>query len=654
MENHVQSVSASAKPADQLSYHDLLDVIVQERGWDPQEVSARAFKSHVKAWCDYLGVDLFSLAIETLPLQAQGGLSALTELLSKGDGPTPRKASNVRWAVTELYRVYESLRVTSSLPSGYRAALLAAMEGKGWKVEDLVRALEAYQGPGVKAGTVRSHVRGTRTPDYRNKVSAHLIEAIEKVLGLAAGTLTSRAFKGPSLIKVAVQAPNRYREFQSLRTKAPYAVKKLPPQLASVWEELTRWRAQPHHRVRGQVYVHTPQTVWSRPGTAEKYHANVCRYIGWLCLPTTPSQLEASSEKGWRTGKGMRPEDISVAHLLDLDLVWEFLEFLRARQHNKVFTQDTLHYVVFLNSLVNSDYSYIKAHDKLAPFFGQNLRGQAWVDWVEEHLHKPVLALSRSLKKGMPAQRQRHPDEALRGVYEDKDPLLLFWEMVERLEENLAPSTQKNRHAAELRDIALFRIALEVPLRATNLCHLRIGKTICFDESSGLWSVQLPKEELKNHSSSHAQDIYRQYSPEASAALTRYVKLARPVLRGADLVDWLFLTTASGPKRSDEQDCPYRMLEQSVYTQVRKRTEDYFGSGTGANVFRHVLATAILKEDPSQVETASAVLNNSPDTVRANYKHLTQKDGLRRADEWREGQKAKLEARFGRRPGAGT
>lgn len=228
---------------------------------------------------------------------------------------------------------------------------------------------------------------------------------------------------------------------------------------------------------------------------------------------------------------------------------------------------------------------------------------------------------------------------------------MLIMKLVQCMGENLAPATQRQTYAAQLRDIAMFSMCLDVPLRARNLSELRIGKNLIRNVATGLWVLAVPKVSLKNHHSPYAYDIDREYSKPTSLSMDRYVQEARVLLGGASETDWFFLTTASGPKRVLKgNDCPYQMVPNSIYWAVRTRTEQYFGAGcgTGPNFFRHLLATSILKDDPSQVEIAAAVLNNAPDTIRTNYKHLTQKDGLRTAATWQAAQQAKFDARFGR------
>lgn len=640
------------KPAEQLTHHDLLEVIASERGWPAGSASLRSFKSHVKAWCVFSGTVPDTPAVTTLGAGVTARLATCTEQLQPG------KAANVRWAVTELLRVYESLRKTQSLPSGFNEALRLCLKTAGWGATDLIKAINAQFFPDKqwRGCSIYEYLADRASPSYRAPKGKVVVAHIEAVLKLPEGTLASRAFKGPKLIQLGNPTSIPYRDHQSRRTKSPYALPEMPAHLSPVWREIVHWRSQQALRVRGELHVLKSGHFWARENSAKKYSANLLRFMGWMTLPEPAKPLfELTEEERWKVGKGMKVEDITLAHWLDTDLQWDYFEFLRARQHNNVFTKDASHFTVFLNSLVNHPYSFVKAHEKLAPVFSQKLKGDAWVGFVEEAYHQPILKLARQLNKATSKEWQRSPDEPLKTVFEDKDPMLLIVELVHRMEEDLAPATQRQVRAAQLRDIAMFRMGLDVPLRAQNMADLRMGEHLVRDEKTGLWSLTVPKTELKNHGSPHAQNIFRSYSAATSLAIDRYVREGRPDMAGSKDSNLLLLTTATGPKRKlNGGEDSHRMSPNSIYWAVQGRTKRYFGVGTGSNLFRHVLATSILKDNPGQVDTAAAVLNNGPNTVRESYKHLTQKDGLRIADAWKADQDLKFQQRFGRPAGGGS
>lgn len=644
------------KTVDKLTTLDLLDAYFRDRDWAPESSSARSFKSHLKRWCDFLGHSLTCPAAISFSGNAVSRLSELTDtLVSEG---YERSVKNVRWTVTEAQQLFNSLRVSDALPSDFHEAFRAAMASKDWWPYDVIKAINqrfyTKEAPWQGASSIYGYFDGKHLPAARFPNSRQLVARLEQVLDLPVDALASRAFKGPSIIQLGNSAPIAYREHQSKLAKSFYTLKEMPPQLASLWREIVAWRSQPTLRVRGELHIINKGKFWMRSSSSKKYENNLLRFMGWLTLPVPEKPIfELSEEDKWKAGKGISIDELTLRHWVDTDLLWEFFEFLRARQHNNELTNEHLHFLIFINSLVNHPYSFIKAHDKLSIIFETSLKGDAWVDFVEKNLHEPILKLARQMRKATSQERQRSPEEPLKTVFEDKDPFVLMMELVRRMEFNLSPKSFNHMYISQARDITLFRMCLEIPLRAQNLANLQLNKHLTRSEETGLWTLSVSKNELKNHNSPYAHDIYRAYSESTSQAIDRYLKDIRPMFKGAEKVDWFFLAATTGPKRKinlNSSEFPRQLTTSSIYWLVRSRTEQYFGVGMGSNIFRHLIATAILKDDPSQVETAAAVLNNAPDTIRENYKHLTQKDGLRAAAAWQEVQQDKFQKRFGNQP----
>ena len=652
MENTPKNLSN--EQVQELTHIDLVNHIAQKREWETGGTSYRAFKAHVAAWCRFREVSLESAAVRTLSFY-EGPLNRLTDELSLSTKASPDKAKNVRWAVVELAKVYDCLRLSYELSTDYHEALNQAITAKGWtNLEFIAEVKKFHPNPARCYSSIHSQISRKSHPNARVNGSKELGGYMEQALGLQEGTLASRAFKVSRIIKVGNPREIPYRTHQSKRTKMTYSLKELPPSFEKFWKALVHWRKQASHTTRidgkTQTYIVPSGSRWTSNNSANKYEANVRRYLGWLTLPAPTKPLyELTEDEVWLSGAGLDVSEITVAHLFNLDFVWQFTEFLRNRQHNKAFTQDHLHFFIFLNSLVNHPYSFIKAHDDLAPAFSQNLKGSSWVHYVEENIHRPLLELAKQLRNALKnTSTQRSPDEPLTEIFSDKSPLLYIREMVYQMKENLAPVNHRQSHASQLRDIALFLMAMEVPLRCQNFAELQLGTDLTKDAETGCWKLFIPKGRLKNRHSPHAKDINRTYSLETSEAIDKYLTAGRPFFGGHES-PFFFLAAASGPKRvEDNTRHPAQMRESSIYWIVRTRTEKYFGTGVGSNLFRHLLATAILKDAPGNVEVAAAVLNNSPDTIRDNYKHITQQDGLRVANDWLSEQKNQHAALFSR------
>lgn len=649
-------VLPAPREARYLTHRDLVEVVAEESGWipekgQPEKSPHRSFRSYVKTWCTFCGKTLDSPAIETLGPDTAARLARLTDELenSKRHGA----AGNVRWAVTEVQRVYESLRTTSALPTDFNEALKACMSAAGLKVTSLIRALnEQYPDTVWSNNSIYGYVTGKTHPSVRAKP---IVLRLEQVLRLPEGTLMSRAFKGPKLIQMGNANPIKIRVHQSHLSKYPYSLKELPPNWAALWREISHWRSQQTLRVRGKLHVLKPGDYWEKPATLLKHEVDLRRFLGWLSLPApTKPIFDMSDEERWQCGLGLKLEEITFAHLFDMDLVWDYFQFLRSRQCNHKLHRTHLGFLLAINSLANRPYSFLKAHDRFALLFGQSLKGTAWVDFVETNIHQPILTLSREMQKALTTDKQRDPNDPLKTVFAGEDPMQYLFEMTRRMEEeNVPPATQMQARAGHLRNTALIKMCLEVPLRAQNLSELRLGQHLTRDATTGQWTVAVPKAELKNRNSKHARDIFRTYSLGVSLAIDRYLDKGRPQLRGASETNFFFLSRNSGYKRKGQVgELRYQYTVASIYQEVSAILRRYFGVSMGTNLFRHLLATSILKDDSSKVDTAAAVLNNSPVTIKRNYGHLTQNDGLRAADEWMAKQKAKFQKGLDRRDGA--
>jgi hypothetical protein len=210
---------------------------------------------------------------------------------------------------------------------------------------------------------------------------------------------------------------------------------------------------------------------------------------------------------------------------------------------------------------------------------------------------------------------------------------------VEELAGRLPPKTQKISRSVHLRDVALMSLDIEQPLRAKNLSELEIGSSLIRDNKTGLWRVLVPKERMKNKHSKHCKGVYSILTEKTSKTIDRYLEEGRPNLKFANKTKLFLVPGPSGPKppaskTGKEPSSRYGVSPDGVYWIIRRRTEEAFGVGLGSNVFRHLLGTSVLKDNPGDIDQAAAKLDNSPKTLRDNYQHLTRNDHLARARDW--------------------
>jgi hypothetical protein len=624
------SAYAGLDPAT-ITHRELVEILLEEKGWERSRGSGSGLCSYVSTWCKSLGLTPADPSQRSLSHGFDERLTAVTDNLA-----SEKKSliKNVRWAAKWLRQTYESIRTHGSLSLDFTEALNQALQARGWEAKHLCAAIGWKTGH----GSIYGYVAGRQAPRWPQSLA--LVMRIEKALELPENTLVSRAFRRPQVIRLGNHNPIKYRTHQSRRTKSRYGLKKLPKQFLEFWLKLSDWRTQPKLRVAGKTYI--PEfLLWTRDGTQKKYSANVRRFAGWLTRPKPTKPLSAmTEEERWEVGKGMKEKNIRLSHVFNIDLIWEFFEFLRARQHNQKYTQDLKHYVIFLNSLVNHPYSYVKAHPELASLFGKKRMSRPkWVAFTEA-IHQRILLLSRDLRKARKGTgKQRSSDEPLIEIFNDPDPTELFLQAVDELTRRLPSKIQKITRSVQLRDIALIDIEMEQPLRARNLSELEIGSSLIRDSQSGLWRVLVPKENMKNKHSKYCQGVYCVLTEKTSSAIDRYLEEGRPNLKFANKTKLFLVPGPSGPKPKalETGEMPpdrFGVSPEGVYWIIRRRTEEVFGVGLGSNVFRHLLPTSILKDNPGAIDLCAAKLDNSPNTVRENYQHVKRSDHLAQAKAW--------------------
>ena len=627
--------------SNSITHAVVVERFVQENYPDNPK-AAKEFRSNCKAWCLRVGSSLDAPAEDTLGSSYPSRLKNFLELLNRTNPGKARAGKNVRTAAAKMQATYEAMLASQDLPTDFNAAFRLAMDAKGIQPIQLIRILyERYFRAERKnwyGSQIYGFYNGTAGPgkSWRGD-SKLLLQRCEVVLGLDPDTLVSRAYRTVKPVALGTFTGIPYRQARSDQWASTYALRHLPPRIESIFKDYTAHRHQREHLIDGQYVLVEARSLWTRPATQLKHKKEYQRFFGWLCLPSSekaPNQL--TDQQRWGTGMGLRPQDLRMAHMFDLRLVGGFLEFLRFRQHNHVFTKSHVAFLEQINSWVSMPYSFLTMHPELADDFGLVNSGSL-ADWraLTEELHQAVLKLMRSVRR-MAETGQRSADEPLKHVMAHQAPYALFLTMLQRLEE--APPLRANTQTWSVwaRDVAMLRMESEVPLRPRNIAELTLERNVKRDPQTGLWRVFIPKSDLKNFYSGHAEDINRQYSEVTSQALDRYVNEARCHLTGATESDWLFLGPASG-RRSNQQyvaSVGHQLSTDSIHRVSTKHLTTYFGEAQGITIFRHVITTSILKDDATQVDAAAAVLNNSPNTVRANYKHLTQSDGLRHAATW--------------------
>ena len=554
----------------------------------------------------------------------------------------------MKWAAEEVREAFEKLKCDGNLPLDFADSLQAAMDAKGLTPTALINRLEARFGV-EHHGIVYNYLRRKHHP--RTKKGVEVVARLEIVLGLNPGVLHTRAFSEPALLKSPSADPNPYRLRQSKLSKCRYALKKMPEQFAKLWPRIVEWRSRKSHRLANGYTVEI-KAPWKKKATESINRYYLLRYMGFLHLgaPDKPP-YEMTVEDRWLTGKGLKISQLRFKHWFNQKFLYDYVqECRRIRQWNGEQTAECIDLVNSVSLLCKYDYSFLQQHPALArEFTKKKMSPRVWMKYVTKNIYTPLANYLKDMRKARPAHLSRKTEDPLWHVLFDDDPMYLMLRMVRQMQLDLCAKKHEQHYALELRDIALLWILCEIAPRARNLYELTLGGTTRFDEETGLWWINIPKEDLKNHLSPNAEPIHRPLSGEASRALQRYVSEGRPVLDPNGSSKILFLVQRkAGKKKKSRIDLG--LTQTALSRIISKYLLRYFGVGSGPHFFRHLLATAILRDNPDAIDVAAAVLNVSPSIVRKRYAHLLQQDGLDRANVFMAEKRRMLEVYGGRPP----
>ncbi|MDR5727600.1 MAG: tyrosine-type recombinase/integrase [Terriglobia bacterium] len=649
-----QDYAAGPFDARTVTYSQLVERVIENKGqtskrknWGPTSTAARDFRSRANTFCKKLGRSPQDRAKLFFDERFAERLVKVTEQIGKQSKAKAYPGKNVKWAAEEVREAFEKLKSDGNLPLDFADSLQAAMNAKGLTPTALINLLEARFGA-EHHGIVYNYLRRKHHP--RTKMGVEVVARLEIVLGLNPGVLHTRAFSEPALLKSPSADPNPYRLRQSQLSDEPYVLKDMPEQFDPLWPQIVEWRSRPSHLLENGHTVEI-KAPWKRKATERMNRYYLIRFMSFLHLGASDKpQYEMTVEDRWRIGKGKKVSDLRFADWFNVVLQYDYVQFRRARQWNGEQTAECIDFVNSVSLLCKYDYSFLQQHPELAREFDQEkMAPNEWRKYVKDNIYTPIANYLKDMRHARPSHLSRKPEDPLRHVLYDHDPLYLMLRMLRQMEFDLCAKKHEQHYALELRDIALLWILCEIPLRARNLYELTLGGTTRFDEETGLWWIDIPKEDLKNHLSKSAQAIHRPLSAEASSALQRYVSEGRPVLDPNDSSKILFLVQRkAGKKKKSRIDLG--LTQTALERIISKYLLRYFGVSSGPHFFRHLLATAILRANPDAIEAAAAVLNVSPAVVRKRYAHLLQQDGLDRANAFMAEKRRMLKDYGGRAP----
>ena len=390
-------------------------------------------------------------------------------------------------------------------------------------------------------------------------------------------------------------------------------------------------------------------------------------YVGWLLLPDT---LEGArnyvvANCHWKRkllepkdiatlaplfmGRAMLLDDLTPAHLVDPDLVAEFVEWHKNRHGSipDLFIKDALTLLQpekgFLAQQVECAWAYPKAGIAPAEIIGSDFR-QAYAAATRAWAAR-CATWTTELQDLMPfanAGNSRAARDKLKPILDQRDLI----GVINTIIENHAADRPVGRLvsgwsgsvllAVWVRDQLLLRMLASNPLRNRNYREMRYVEKPTQDDQGNLyrskdggWRLLFQPSDFKNERGA-AKETYDVPVPKCLHPLVElYITKARPVLlRSADATDRVFVSKDGHHFDSSG------MASVVLSLTGRYVQEDIDTLGFRTHAFRHIIATAWLRAHPKDYLTVAHILHDTLKTVLDNYAHDKPSDGLELYNDW--------------------
>jgi integrase len=350
--------------------------------------------------------------------------------------------------------------------------------------------------------------------------------------------------------------------------------------------------------VRDQ-YVPTAGIAWTK----------VAGFLGWLQLPRSLGGLQMDAEQAQ-----------TLAWLVRDDLIEQYLDW-KIRRSGDVVHSGIEEFPRFVSGLVNSKTGYLKLTTALSNSLV--LQGMSWAEQCEQ-----CFAGMKELKQHYEGlfKTSRDPFEPIQAVLVLPNPLDAVADMTFRMTAD-RPLTNGTQEAVWARDLALIRLLMSNPLRIKNLQELTWradNSGQLYQQPDGSWHIRIDRKDFKNHQgAAKERDYHNPVDPMVWPILQQYLTIHRPRLVGGRNSDYVFVS-----QEPQEKDGPWTRMNRRVFTLTARYL--WGCPGVGPHAFRHIVATAILKNSPNDWQTAALVLHDKVETVQKHYAHLRSADGARR------------------------
>jgi hypothetical protein len=572
-----------------------------------------------------------------------------------------------------------ALRLFSSrgLPAKFHDALIQAMSNAGYDGYHLAKAAK------VPIGTMYHWVRGTGNPSLLGKyykLNAKRLSRLERVLGIPAGTLSSRIVAADRRQVVMAQRTRIQRtRAQSLRyaagrVKFRFFGDLLPPKLVAVWERYLKYKTavDAGYAVDGEPVRRRRKWRTRRatlPGrsvavvvpSADKEHMLIGTVMAFACLPSDLAAAATFARQGmearhlWRLqenisdreyeemsplflGLGRDPESLTIMDLVNPAVLAAFIGWRILRSGGESGWIRTVLGIPI--AMLDPDYGFVTQSvdlawdyagwarvDPVADPDGYELQREKWAKHCKR-LHARMSDLKRQW--GSSGRKSRDPHVELAPILQLQDPIRPLIEMIDNHAASRPLGRSSKDYAVWLRDTILLRLFASMPLRNRNVRDMEwYGNNSgnLYRDRGGMWRIRFASSDFKNESGAASEPYDVPVAASLHPFITEYIGGVRQQFGNCD-DPAVFLCRAQNGKP------PRRFCATGLSMRIYMLSSRFLPKAVGVigfrtHAYRHIAATAYLKGHPGDYVSLAHILHDRLETVLKNYAYTRAADGVK-------------------------
>lgn len=582
--------------------------------------------SAINTWLEHLGSDIDAEIGEEFGAEFDRHLgSYLKQLEKEGKAKQTRKD---RKSILGKWRESYHLLLRSGGPTeSFGAALKRLLETRNVSVSQVAREC------GIERKTLEKWLKGSGLPAAR---SIGGVAALEKFFDLQPGTLVAKLPAFLSGVQQEVVGRNRtpFRKNQSELQGKRYALTGLEGRPAEEWRSVVRFYTDSAW-VAAQGLVRNGRG-WSTRKGRNRYSSvgqklgYVRDFLGFLCLPPDADDPQMA-------GKGFREDELSLSLFTRVDLVYDFLQFRKARTVNKIYNRYTESFLSFCSQLVRPKTGFLWQH----PAFGRRLaeairKNEGWQRHCAE-AHERLGNIRRNIKQNEGFGRSNDNINVVKPLIRERQhPITVMLDIAEGIRAEIGKTVDSMRRAVLFRDLLLFDFLVSNPVRVLNISEMKYApgsggdegdETNLYRKPDGSWHLKYEVPELKNGYYRGRYDL--PVHPSMWPDVEEYLNVHRPLLAGAGQCDYVLRPSPRSLnklKRPVLSTAPINSgyLSQRVFLHSQLYVPGCVGFG--AHAARHFAATEWLKNNPGAYAVAAALLHDSEEMVISTYSWVEPKD----------------------------